>query len=230
MRALARTGNVRAAAAAAGVDPGTAYDHRHKDANFAARWDKALAKARARDPLHRATHGPPPRPGEELVARRSRGRETQLVKAAAGRWSAGAEAAFLAELERTGNVRAAARACRLSTTALYNRRKRYAGFAGRWAAAEAAALERLPALLAAAAIASLDPGVEGEPGLPAVDVGQAIAILRLKGAGGGAAEARAGRGVPEAPPIEAVRDEVVRRLAAIRRHRDSGGGGEDEAR
>lgn len=43
LRALARTGNVRVSACEAGVDPGTAYDHRIKDGGFAAKWRAAEA-------------------------------------------------------------------------------------------------------------------------------------------------------------------------------------------
>ena len=48
LRALARTGNARVSAREAGVDPGTAYDHRIKDARFKAQWGAAKAKARAK--------------------------------------------------------------------------------------------------------------------------------------------------------------------------------------
>jgi len=77
---------------------------------------------------------------------------TQLIRAAPGRWNAKAGAVFLAELRRTGCVRWAARACGFSTNALYKRRENYPEFAARWAAAK----ERIPALLSAATIASLD--------------------------------------------------------------------------
>jgi len=68
LRGLARTGNARLAAAEAGMDVGTAYDRRIKNAGFAARWEAALAKAKekARAPLHRRSGGPPPRSGEDL--------------------------------------------------------------------------------------------------------------------------------------------------------------------
>jgi hypothetical protein len=230
LRTLRRTGNVRASAAAAGIDPGTAYDHQHKDPRFAAKWAKALAAARAKGqgPLHRRSGGPPPRSGEELVVRRFADGAVQMVRAAAGRWSSKVEAAFLAELERTGCVRWSAKGAGLSTTALYNRRKRDPQLRAKWAAAEARAEERIPALLSAAAIASLDCEIEGE-GLPPVSIDQALAIVRLKGLGG-AGRARTGSALrygPKPMTIEEVRDDIIRRLTALRAHRErSEGAGE----
>jgi hypothetical protein len=196
---------------------GTAYDRRIKDDAFAARMEAARAKGKARAAagkarLKRAA-------GQELVLRRTKHGD-KLVRAAPGRWCAKAEAIFLAELRRTGCVRWAAAACGLSRTTLYNRRKAYPDFAARWAAAEAEAKERIPALLTAATIASLDPEVEGKD-LPRVNVDQAIAIARLKCGDGAAGRRR--RSAPPEPSIEAVRDEVLGRLAAIRRHREKGG-------
>jgi hypothetical protein len=214
LRVLARTGNARAAACAAGMDVGTAYDRRIKVPAFAARWVEALAEAKARGPLHHGSHGPPPRSGEELVLRRTKHGD-KLVRAAPGRWNAKAEAVFLAELRRTGCVRRAARACGFSTNALYKRRENYPDFAARWAAAEAAAKERIPALLSAATIASLDPEV-ADADLPPVDIDQAIAIARLKYGEGAAG--RRGRGARPERPIEAVRASILQKLDAIEAH------------
>ena len=151
LRALARTGNVRAAAFEAGVDKVTAYNHRRKDAGFAGKWEGALAKAKAHAakaprPLHhRALRGGPQvlgrpvprtglglpgaihpntRSGEEYVLRRTRHGD-KLVRAAAGRWSRRVEESFFEGLELTGCVRGAAAAAGISTNALYERRKHY---------------------------------------------------------------------------------------------------------
>jgi len=116
LRALARTGNARASAVEAGVDVGTAYDHRIKDPGFAKQWAAALARfkaiaARKPRPLHhRASRGgPPPRSGEELVLRRTKHGD-KLVRAAPGRWCARVEESFFDGLELTGCVRTAAAA------------------------------------------------------------------------------------------------------------------------
>jgi hypothetical protein len=244
LRALARTGNVTASAEAAGVDKSTVYLRRKGDRGFARRWEKALANAKAAvgmagaGPLHRPPAGPcsgrpapraglsragggspeHPRSGVELIPRRTK-HGTKLVRVAEGRWCAAMEAKITAELARTGSYRAAARAGAISTRALSNRRKNDPALAARLAAAEARAIERLPGLLAAAAIASFDPEVEDE-GLAKVDVAQAIAIVRMKGHATSLGTGGGGRNVPPEPSIEEVREEVMRRVRAIRRHRE----------
>ena len=226
LRALRKSGNVRLAAFAAGMDPGTVYDKRAKDPAFIARMEKARAAglanaAKGKEPLHPLRRSPSPaKAGEELIARTTK-HGTQLVRAAPGRWSDEVWAAFRAALRLTGNVRAAARACGLSTNALYERRANYPEMAAAWDEDLTVARERIPALLSAAAIAAFDPEIEDE-GLPKVNVDQAIAIARLKC--GGAAAERRGRWIRKEPSSEEVRDEVLRRIAAIKAHREKSGG------
>lgn len=155
--------------------------------------------------------------GEELVARLSKRHGVQMVRASDGRFSEKRSAVFLAALRATGCVKRAAKAAGLSTTAFYNRRKRYPGFAADWAAAEAEAVAQLGGFILAAGMAAFDPE-QPEDGaeVPKVSVAEAIAILRLKGGGGGRGAAPA----VEEPPIEQVRDEVLRQVAAIRRARE----------
>jgi hypothetical protein len=126
---------------------------------------------------------------------------------------------FLATLASTGCLTRAAAACGLSTTALYNRRKAYPDFAGRWDLALADAEARLHSLVVAAGIAALDPEAAEAPGIAKATVSEAIAILKLRGGGRSARS----RNVPPEPPIEEVREEVLRRVAAIRRKRERGG-------
>ncbi len=161
LRALARTGNVRASAFEAGVDKVTAYNHRRKDAAFAGKWVAALrrcsgqAVAKANPPSRKASADKGGRSkGGEMVLRRTRHGD-QLVRAAAGRWSGRVEESFLAGLELTGCVRGAAAAAGISTAALYERRKHYPEFAARWDEVAGRAGQELPALLGAAARESL---------------------------------------------------------------------------
>jgi hypothetical protein len=235
LRALASTGNARASAVEAGVDVGTAYDHRIKDPGFAGQWAGALTKysavaAKKPRPLHpRASRGgPPPRSGEELVLRRTRHGD-KLVRAAPGRWCARVEETFFDGLEVTGCVRTAAAAAGISTNALYARRKAYPEFAGRWDEIEARAAQQLPTLLHTAAVVSLGPEAgasgdgkrRGRGRLPKVNVDQAIRISRIKGAGAGAGEGR--RGGIRFGPRAATKEEVIAQLkkgfAALERRR-----------
>lgn len=141
----------------------------------------------------------------------------QLVRAADGRWCRRVEESFFAELGRTACVRSAAAAAGISTTALYKRRDAYPDFAEQWRAVEDAAVQRLPGLLRAAGIASLDPE-EPAKGLPRVNVDQAIAISRLKGPGAeGGAGGRGGRNRyrPKRATEEELTEALLKQLAAL---------------
>jgi hypothetical protein len=164
-----------------------------------------------------------------MILRNSKKHGPQLVRAAEGRFNARARELCLTALAATGSVSRAAAAAGLSRETLSKRRAHYPDFAADWAAAEAHAKVHLHGLVVAAGIASFDPEAAAEgPEAPKVSVAEAIAILRLKGGapspetggrrfgGGGAANDA------EEPPIEEVRDEVLKRVAAIRRKREAG--------
>jgi hypothetical protein len=161
-----------------------------------------------------------------LVVRLSKLDGAQLVRAVPGRWSGEVEARFLGGLRSGRSVCGAAEAAGISTTALYRRRKIYPDFREKWAMARKEGCERVSALLIAAAEAALDPEVDAEAlGLPKVSVAEAIAILRVhgpdgEGRGAGRPAAKRSTIVKEEPPIEAVREEVLRRLEAMRAHRE----------
>jgi hypothetical protein len=211
LRALARTGNVRVSAAEAGVDAGTAYDHRSKDPAFAAKWAAALVRAKGRPPSRKASAGK----GEELVLRRTK-RGDQMIRAAPGRWCAQAEGLFLEALMETACVRSAALACGFSATALYQRREAYPEFAETWDRVLGQAKARIPDMLAAATIASLDPDASTRRvrrGLPRVNVDQAIRISAIEQK---RAAAPARRGIrPRVATNEEVREALLKRLKAF---------------
>lgn len=227
LRALARSGNARASAVEAGVDVGTAYDHRIKDAAFAGQWAGALAKfkANAQKKALRLRSGQAGKAGEMVLRRTKHG--DKLVRAAPGRWCARVEEIFFDTLELTGCVRSAAAAAGISTNALYARRKAYPEFAERWDEIEARAAQQLPALLHTAAVVSLGPGPStgsgrvrrGRGRLPRVNVDQAIRISRIKGAGGTGPGGSGGRGGirPRVATNEEVREALTARLDAFRK-------------
>lgn len=218
LRVLRRTGNVTLAAERAGVDKSTVYLARKGDAGFAGKWAAAVETAGADEGKRapRLCSGRADREAPELVVRVSKRHGAQLVKVSAGRWSTKREKVFLAALAHSGCVRSAARACGLSTNALRYRKRTYPDFATRWRAAEAEAGERVPALLAAAAIAALDPEID-DSDLPPVSISEALHICRMKGfgasAGGGRVAAREDQRV--ATNAE-VREALTKRLAAFR--------------
>jgi hypothetical protein len=183
LRALRRTGNVRASAFEAGVDPGTAYDHRAKDAGFRGKWAGALKgfkAAEARNPPSRKAMADK---GEELVLRRAKDGD-KLVRAAAGRWSRRVEESFLDGLEATGSVAAAAAAAGMSTAAFYKRRDNYPEFRARWEERVGRFQEQLPGLINAAAVQSMEPELpgakrRGRARLPKLGAGEAIRVYAI---------------------------------------------------
>lgn len=189
LRELRRTGNVRASAFAAGVDPGTAYDHRAKDAGFRAAWAGMLKAYSAKpSPSRRGAAGPSSSPNrrggkEELVLRRSKAGD-KLVRAAAGRWSRRIEESFLDGLEATGCVNSAAAAAGISTSALYHRRDKYPEFRARWDERVGRFREQLPGLVNAAAVQSLSPELpgakrRGRARLPKLSGGEAVRVYAI---------------------------------------------------
>jgi hypothetical protein len=228
LRALARTGRVRAAAADAGVDFTTAYARRRRPAAFARAWVEALRERAAANsvredeamaaiplrlnaagalppqPARAARESPSPAAGggaacvEELVECGG-----QLKRVGPGRWSKAKEQAFLAELAWSGNVRRACQAVDLSTAALSRRRLKDPYLAAAWAAAVEVARNRLNGLIVEAGNRTFDPddlpiGEEGDRGLPKVTVAEAIQIARM---GSGASRAAAAGAIIE-PAIE----------------------------
>jgi hypothetical protein len=233
LHALARGANVRLAARQAGVDHSSAYGLRRRDADFARRWEVALAKG-----LARVAAGEAPldfarderrgsRDASELVVRRSKTGGAKLVRAGAGRWNAAAEERFFAELGRTACAEWAAEAAGFSTTALYNRRRNYPDFAERWRIAEEEETARLHRFVVSAGIASFDPTAAWE-GAPKVSVAEAISILRLKGSGASAGPGR-GKGLGDfrEPSIEEVRANILRKLDATEAAERRDAGSED---
>lgn len=218
LRELARSGNVARAAERGGVDKSSAYQLRQRNPAFAASWDRA--QDAARDRLARL-----PPPAQRLRAnetvRGSRSGRPCIARVGPGRWSSASEEAFLEELCASANVTAAAAAAGVSTTAAYARRRKWPAFAAAWAEAIAEGYARLELLMLHAATATLAPPAARPPGgaPPAMTIDQIANLLRLHRAGqrGGAPQHYAWRA--QEPPIEDVRAEVLRKLAALERAR-----------
>jgi hypothetical protein len=221
LAALARCGNVRMSAQAAGVDHSTAYLARRRDRRFAESWAAALGEAQGR----LAGDEAPSLAGAEVVRRSRHGRPC-IAQVGPDRWSADKEAHFLAALEEGANVRRAARAARISTTALYTRRQREPAFAEAWEAAVRSGYLDVEALLIENAKAVLSDAPK--PRRPEsherrlkddMTVADAINILKLHRASvkGGAPQRYDWRA--QEPDIEEVRAEILREVAAMERAR-----------
>ena len=230
LRALERTGEVRAAAWNAGIDFSTAYARRRVHREFAAAWAAALERGRvARDSARgeelagkveglRRTPSPgspaasPTSPAEGGGAEHviSNG---QLKRIGPGRWSGAKEQALLTELAWSGNLRRGCKAAGVSKEALSKRRLKDRHLDDACNAAIEIARARLNGLVVEAANRTFDPDElpAGEDAGPTVTVAEAIQILKF-GAGRGAADAEA---ASEQPDIETVRERLEKKMRAL---------------
>ena len=145
-----------------------------------------------------------------------------IVRVKQGRWSAKVEAAFLAELTATANVNAAARAAGVTPQCVYMRRKLWPAFKAEWDAAVAEGFARIETLVVCAATTTLNPEPLPERAYeaPQMSMDQAIKIWLTHRAGGpGARKQRLGGMPRREPDIEEVRQEILRKVAAIKRAR-----------
>jgi len=185
LRALKRTGDVRASAEDAGIDHTTAYARRRTHKDFAADWERALKayaervaadqerELRSLDTL--GTNGPRPE-GEWKRA--------QLKRAAHDRWGPRKEKLFFDELAATANVKSSARAAGVSTQSVFARRLRDAHFRAKWAAVLETGRAAIEMQLVERAKKSFDPDEHdfGEAE-PRVSVTEALRIVQHSGKG-----------------------------------------------
>ena len=166
---LARTGNVRLSARAAGVAYGTIQHRRSAHADFAQQWAATVAAVDARLYLAGGKRGPeaaarsfrdgrkrPPNPlrtqgGEPMVVRTRNGK-LQIRLAHPNKLTRAAEQAFLYALSATANVRLSAAAAGASVAAFYRRRRQNPVFAREMRLALKMGWERLEMAALAAAM------------------------------------------------------------------------------
>jgi|1186.fasta_scaffold22330_3 hypothetical protein len=216
LRALERTGVVRAAADDAGVDHTTAYVRRRTHPEFAAAWaeakkaHKAVNKYGDDDPSTSASsgNGSPSHPSgrEELIVSGNR-----LKRVSSERWGKRKEEAFLAELAVTGTFQIACKAVGISCEAVRKRRRKDPRLEAACKAAIAECAKRAPEFLAGAMVATFDPQavLDAEPGgLPRVSIDQAIKIAQMKLPPGVEAEIAL-------PDIEEVRERLEKTMRAL---------------
>lgn len=224
---LAETGNRRAAAAAIGVEARLMDQRRRYDPVLDKAWEAAAEEADRRlagaaGPFERGTVA-----GLGAIRRGKKGR-LQMVVAGKGKWTAKIEAEFLERLRESGNVRAAARAVGFAESSVWGRRRQWPAFAE---AMEAVLEEAELALEYRIACMGTNVVEDDETGTAASDASSpapspsvafdldaAMRFLKWreeKRRGGGRWAPRA-----KPPSIEEVTETLVRRVEAIRRHRE----------
>ena len=238
---LTAAGNARAAAEAIGMDRRTIEHRREKDPGFDRDCQAALAEADRRlkgEAADAAARGEAPAGPDpfEVIRTGPRGR-AQIAAAGKGRWSGRAEAVFLAELRRTGNFSASVRAAGFSLSTVSERRRKWPAFAQRIEEAlEDAELTlefRLAAIANDVAEEEAESGEESGRRQDEFDREFALRFLKWREekrrrSGDGQRSGGADRWRREIT-IEEARDEVIARIAAIKRHRERDGGGEGKA-
>ena len=250
LEVLSRTGNRRAAAEAIGVEPRLMDQRREADAELDRDWAVAVEEAdRDLAGVQGAFEGVRAQ-GLDAI-RRGRNGRLQMVAAGEARWTAEIEARFLDLLRATGNVRASAQAVGSCESTVWTRRRQWLAFAeamenvleeaelsleyriacmgGDLLAQDEGEETRPSTLRPGSGQASL--GTNGERGAASgpqpvpFDPDFALRFLKWreeKRRGGGRRTRRA-----REPTIEEVDEEIVRRVAAIKRHRErEGKGGE----
>ena len=227
------------AAEAAGVHHTAAYALRKRDGRFAGAWERALGRAqdlvrapfdcaqderRGRrhsqvvpspsDPLRgRAPPSPPRGRGSEVVVRVSKRHGPQVVRAGEGRWSEAKEKRFFQALFDTGNVRAAAAAVGMSTTAIYNRRRNNEAFAEAWEAVLSESKVQLEMNMVGAANRALDGIDPAEP--PKLSTREAVAVFTSVRKADAAARGRQPHRAVRIASNAEVREALVKGLKAF---------------
>ncbi len=219
LRALAVTANVTLAADRVGIDKTTAYHSRKASPLFARLWDQALADGRAAIASGQVPEDAASVTRRPLSIRASCSGKTCIMATGEGRWNEDVEARFFEYLAATANVKAAARAIGMSTTALYRRRRQWPAFDALWEETVRLAVNRLNMQLVEAASNMLDPPHVPVPGLAPVSVDQAIRIVQLnkdRTRQNGDLKRHDWRRKRRDP--EEIRASIIRKLDAIERH------------
>lgn len=244
LEGLRRTGNHSAAAREAGITAGGARRYRRRMPDYEALCVEAeresqrrLAGAESpfdvmeppsRRPGDDAAPSPQDRPFDGAVGFESirRGADGRLKIQAQGhrRWSKRAEDRFFDVLRECGNIAAAARAAGVSREAVWKRRRDWPAFARRFEETMEEAeivLEYRVACLGtnwSETAAQTNEMQAAEAETPCVPFDPDLAIRFLKWR----AEEKSGRRRPIAalPPADEVRERIVRKVMAIKRHKE----------
>jgi hypothetical protein len=220
--ALRATGNQTVAAERAKVSRSWVTLHRANDPAFRAAMEEAVAAAKAA--LSQAAVAEPgagwrDQGGEELVARGSNGRVTQIARARLRQWTPRVEARFLSVLASSCNVKAACAEVGLSQESAYCHRKRWGGFARAWDQALEIGYDRVATALVAAAGAMLgDHDYEPETHVRMTSVRDAMTLLKMHQARVHGVGKLPGRR-PRPRTFDEVRDSILRKLEMIERAR-----------
>lgn len=239
LRALARTGEARAAAEDAGIDHTTAYARRRAHPDFAGLWRGALVahgqSKRLQEEEEIASFGklrmsgspcpgsPPANPTSPASARRELAVSAGKVRRGGhGRWSKEKEKLFFDELAATSNMAMAAKAAGVSTNTILARRLKNRVFAAKFEAVVQSAKACIELYLIEETKKSFDPE-ELDTGdiRPKVTIDQAIKISQRGASKGRQADSNADSFAEEDAEtdddgLNAVKESLIGKLRRIR--------------
>lgn len=224
---IAETGNVTAAAEAAGTSWNAVDRLRKRDPEFARQCEEAARAADER--LGRAESAfDGTEDGFQAIRRSSKGR-WQVAAVRKGYWTKATEAAFFGYLRETGNISAAARSVGSDPSSVFERLRKWPDFARRWEEVlEDASLTVEFRLICQDGAASGGPSVESaaeagaEAGRAKFDPEFALRFLKWREEKKNGRARRRGS-IPARPSIEDVTEKIVRQVEAIKRHRARNG-------
>jgi hypothetical protein len=226
--ALRRSGSHRAAAREAEISERTARKRRAREPAFEAACREALEASQGRLAERREAGEGGARNDLESIRRGADGR-LKIQARGSRRWSLAAEERFFSVLRESGNIAGSARAAGVSREAVWKRRREWPAFARRMEEVLEEAAITLEFRVACLGTnwpdgAEAGEGVEAEveAGPPSTELRTGfdpeLALRFLKWR----EEKRRGRpGVAAAlPPVEEVRERIIRKVEAIKRHRE----------
>lgn len=231
LRALERTGDVRASAEDAGIDHTTAYLRRRTHPDFASDWERALKAHAERVERERAEElaglrqaplpNPSPAGGRGADAAEGRGAKgAQIKRAGHDRWSPRKEKLFFDELAATANVKSSAKAAEVSPNAVYARRLRDAHFRAKWAAVLETGRAAIEMQLVERAKKSFDPDeMDLGDAEPRVSVAEALRIVQPTGAKG-YTPAFVERPGFEEQDDDQVREQLIQKLLRLKKRQE----------
>jgi hypothetical protein len=236
LEVLGQTGNRRMAAEAIGFEPRLMDQRRRYDRLLDRQWTEALDQADRRLAGIDGPYDPALGEAPVVVVKVGSNGRLQLQKAGGKRWSRTVEDRFFATLGVCGNISASARAVGFSQSCVDQRRRKWPDFARRLEETLDDAEVEIE-FRVAAEVRGLRGGNRDshfshggdcsdtstpESDSPSrLDMDAAMRFLKWR------QEKKAGRGrrgrVPAPPSIEAVTEKIVKRVEAIKRHRERGG-------
>ena len=166
--------------------------------------------------------------GTELEA----GSRPRLRKATRKSWSKAKEARFLSALAESCNVSFAARRARVSTSAIYERRKANASFRAGWQEALREGYAKLEIILLERALVGTEKVIERRDGsierMREYSNSLAVALLRMHRDAAAEPDIEPGLSRPaDEEEIEEIRQRIARKLERLNRQLTQRGGGGD---